>query len=488
MPEFLLRKAKYKVWEESHNFDNCKLNRKEYGEFLSSYITGEQAGFVLNLNGAWGSGKTEFLKRLYTDLLVKKHPCIYIDAWESDFSKDPLTVVTSELLNQLKAFNDDINGEEASQKLSKLFTRVIKGAAVGLSGALTKYAFDDGTVGASAMQEWLSDGSPDYMDFLTKEHSEQVEAIKMIRENLTSLANVLESSYSVNLPIVVLVDELDRCRPTYAIEMLEVIKHFFKTDKFVFVVATDSEQLSHSINAVYGSKFDSKQYLKRFFDRKATLPEPNIEDYLNAHEVDNDQYSTLNLFPKMVSCNQIQSINKTISLLAKAYDLHIRDIDQLISKFESCLRLAKATQQTTNKAQYINFPALLIGLIEYDKSQSIYKQRTKNYAPEPIIDNEKFKISTDFTLFDFVKKSMDNITFLEVYEENYRGDTYSTFRLPRASQLRSGTEHAITAEYNFFITETMNCIQYGQEEHQKNNKYWNWDDMKVAIELAGTLE
>ena len=81
MPEFLLRKAKYKLWEESHNFDNCKLNRKEYGEFLSSYITGEQDGFVLNLNGVWGSGKTEFLKRLYTDLLVKKHPCIYIDAW-----------------------------------------------------------------------------------------------------------------------------------------------------------------------------------------------------------------------------------------------------------------------------------------------------------------------------------------------------------------------------------------------------------------------
>ncbi|WP_255494564.1 P-loop NTPase fold protein [Agarivorans sp. Alg241-V36] len=83
------KNAKFYNWQKTYNFDNCKLKRKSYGDFLSNYITGERDGFVLNLNGAWGTGKTEFLKRFYTKLLRKQHPVIYIDAWESDFSKDP---------------------------------------------------------------------------------------------------------------------------------------------------------------------------------------------------------------------------------------------------------------------------------------------------------------------------------------------------------------------------------------------------------------
>ena len=123
MPELLFNDAKYSHWKESHNFDNCKLEREHYGKFLADYITGEKDGFVLNLNGSWGSGKTEFLKRMYTELISRNHPCIYIDAWESDFTKDPLTVVTSELLKQLQLFNSNINGEEASRNLNKFFTK-----------------------------------------------------------------------------------------------------------------------------------------------------------------------------------------------------------------------------------------------------------------------------------------------------------------------------------------------------------------------------
>lgn len=488
MPELLLRKAKYKNWEDSHNFENCKLNRKEYGEFLSSYITGEQDGFVLNLNGAWGSGKTEFLKRIYTDLLIKRHPCIYIDAWESDFSKDPLTVVTSELLNQLKAFNDNINGEEASQNLSKLFSRVFKGAAVGVAGGLTKHFIGDATIGASTMQQWLSDESPDYMDFLTKEHAKQVESIKMIRENLTDLANTLKSTYSVQLPIVVLVDELDRCRPTYAIEMLEVIKHFFKTDKFVFVVSTDTEQLSHSIKAIYGSKFDSKQYLKRFFDRQATLPTPNIEAYLNAYEIDYSQYEALKLFPEMGGSSLTQSINRTISLLSKAYDLHIRDIDQLMNKFESCLRSGLSTFEKTQKKQYINFPALLIGIIEYEKSQEVYAQRTKFHSPLPAIKNENHEISNDFSLIDFVEKSMLNITFTETSKINRYDEDYTSNELPSPRELESQLDPSCSPEYKDFIHKTAENILNSELNGGDHSKYWNWDDMKIVIELAGTLE
>lgn len=64
MPKSLIENAKYASWKESHTFDNCKLNRKDYGHFLANYLIGEKDGFVLNLNGSWGTGKTEFFQTL----------------------------------------------------------------------------------------------------------------------------------------------------------------------------------------------------------------------------------------------------------------------------------------------------------------------------------------------------------------------------------------------------------------------------------------
>ncbi|MED5334619.1 MAG: P-loop NTPase fold protein, partial [Pseudomonadota bacterium] len=92
---------KYSEWLSEYTFDNCAVGRKAYGEFLASFLAEEKDGFVLNLNGKWGTGKTEFLKRLYTHFHNANHPVIYIDAWESDFTDNPLLVVASELINQL---------------------------------------------------------------------------------------------------------------------------------------------------------------------------------------------------------------------------------------------------------------------------------------------------------------------------------------------------------------------------------------------------
>jgi hypothetical protein len=480
-----LDKAKYEDWKKTHNFDNCKLDRKEYGEFLSSYLVGEKNGFVLNLNGSWGAGKTEFLKRIYTHLLEKNHPVIYIDAWESDFSKEPLTVITSELLTQMEMFNNGIGSQESAIRLKRYLAKAIKATAVGAAGYASKKLLDDSTIGSNAMMKFFDESPADFMKQLTSEYSGQIEAIKKIRESLSQLAEVLKSNYGAEIPVIVLVDELDRCRPTYAIEMLEVIKHFFKTDNFVFLVATDTEQLSHSINAVYGNNFDSKQYLKKFFDRKATLPTPDIEAYLNATEISYSQYSRLQLFPKIFNGTIEQSINKIISLLSIAYDLHIRDIDQLINKLQSCLRAAINAFEKTTNTQYINIPALLIGLIEHDKSQEVYDQRTKHHSPEPRLSNPSYAISDDFSLIDFIRQSMNNITYSKRIVQDRRGGTITQYELPNNESLRATLQSNTTQEYQSFLIESINNMQNANRSHCK---YWNWDDMKRAIELAGTLE
>ncbi|MBK7493258.1 MAG: hypothetical protein IPI17_15895 [Nitrosomonas sp.] len=86
-----------------------------------------------------------------------------------------------------------------------------------------------------------------------------------------SLADLIEKltcdQGHLKKPLFIFIDELDRCRPLYAIELLERIKHLFVYQGIVFVIATDTEQLKHSINAIYGSGFDSTTYLRRFLTK-----------------------------------------------------------------------------------------------------------------------------------------------------------------------------------------------------------------------------
>lgn len=110
-------------------------------------------------------------------------------------------------------------------------------------------------------------------------HKTVKESIKLFKENLTELIEHLNSLREVNLPLLIFVDELDRCRPDYAIELLEGIKHLFGVPGVTFVIATNIAQLSESIKAVYGSGFDGQRYLQRFFDLQYTLSAPDNKSF-----------------------------------------------------------------------------------------------------------------------------------------------------------------------------------------------------------------
>jgi hypothetical protein len=90
--------------------------------------------------------------------------------------------------------------------------------------------------------------------------------------------------------LVIVIDELDRCRPNYAIQVLEKIKHLFSIPGIVFVLGIDREQIGFSIETLYGKGMDVTGYLSRFIDIDYHLPEPDrrkfIETKLQKHGVD----------------------------------------------------------------------------------------------------------------------------------------------------------------------------------------------------------
>ncbi|MEZ9830058.1 P-loop NTPase fold protein [Vibrio cyclitrophicus] len=265
------------------------INNQPYAEHLTQFLDSKaENGYVLNLNAEWGAGKTTFLQCWYNELQCN-HPVVYFDAWKSDFTKDPMLALMDAFHQQL------ISPLSANKKLIEQFlskgSYFLKAALPNLLLGYVKHKGgmdSDDSLLESASEEFgipednLSAALKDTMKAMLTQKS-RVEGINEFKEALIELNEAYVQVFpEKNRPVFVLIDELDRCRPTYAIETIECIKHFFNTKNFIFVLATDTNQLQHSIKSIYGAKFDSLTYLSRFFDNSATLPAPNRKKYIEA--------------------------------------------------------------------------------------------------------------------------------------------------------------------------------------------------------------
>ncbi|MDF2415818.1 hypothetical protein GWQ22_21225 [Aeromonas sp. 1HA1] len=449
---------------------------------------GEKDGFVLNLNGSWGTGKTEFLKRFYVELMDRGHPTIYIDAWESDFSQEPLTVVASELLNQLERLMEGAISEGVLLEVKSALGKALKGTLVGLAGIASAKLLNDSSIGMEAVNKLLDEAPQNITKQLAENYQSQIEAITNTRDALGNLAKSLETVNGSELPVIVLIDELDRCRPTYAIEMLEVVKHFFSIKNFVFVIATDTDQLYHSITSVYGDNFDSNQYLKRFFNRKASLPTPNIDEYIQVKGFDFGRYVKIKLYPNIKHGESFdQLVKNNITLLSDAYGLKIRDIDQLINKLHSCLRTAEVACLTSDKIQYINIAALIVGLIEQDSNApSFHERRHFNNTTSPIKDGG-IDIAKDLNIKAYIDLCMASIVLSHEYDKDRFGRQVIEQCLPSRSDYRAIQSEDPSLEF-LNLTNTLVSMAEAYSSKQSGIKVWLWPDIKKSIELAGSIE
>ncbi|MEN3754913.1 P-loop NTPase fold protein [Mangrovibacter sp. SLW1] len=179
-------------------------------------------------------------------------------------------------------------------------------------------------------------------------------------------------------PIFILIDELDRCRPDYAISLLEIVKHIFDIKKFVFIIATDTDQLQHSIKNIYGNEFAANDYLGRFFHRRFTLKSPShhmlIKEIISNKINNTFDEKTTNLYPQT---KNIDAFSHNISSIYDAFGLNLRDSIRNTERFIDLLNAGTIK----NKLDYI---LLIIIMIIYDKDRQILDKQTGKL---PITEN-----------------------------------------------------------------------------------------------------
>lgn len=249
-------------------FMHCKLDREKHANVLSEIVSNYRNGFVLAINNKWGTGKTTFIEMWNQDLKEQEYETILFNAWENDFDNNPLVA----LMGELQALTNKTN-EDKFREVLKSGSVLAKNIFPTLISALTKKHLGESW---GELAESLSKGAAEIFEEEVIEYANKKNSLTEFKKKL----EIFLENPKKEKPLVFIIDELDRCRPDYAVSILEQIKHFFSIPNIVFVLSIDKVQLGHAIRGVYGSELiDSDNYLKRFIDIEYSLPDPDYDKY-----------------------------------------------------------------------------------------------------------------------------------------------------------------------------------------------------------------
>ncbi|WP_455523725.1 KAP family P-loop NTPase fold protein [Porphyromonas endodontalis] len=313
-------------------FANCKLNREKEGEFLTNVITKVSGNYTLAINDQWGRGKTTFVRMWEASLKQEGYQTIYLNAWENDIVSEPLVCILGEILPLITDNRSKAKLLEHSAPLfknwKKLVPEVVKSLAMLLSpdfGDLSKEITDS-----------LINAPEDSLKKEIEGYKKQQAEIQKFKHEL---AECIQKKCEKK-PLIFIVDELDRCRPDYAVDLLEKVKHFFSVEGIVFVLAIDKNQLISSIKGRYGSEsIDGNAYLKRFIDFEYIPKEPDMEKFCTYlyHYMGMDEF--LGTREKSAKTGR-QDEKNFLSVATQLYTqkgLSLRDVERMFSHIRLAL-------------------------------------------------------------------------------------------------------------------------------------------------------
>jgi hypothetical protein len=250
-----------------------------------------------------------------------------------------------------------------------------------------------------------------------------LEAKEAIASFLTALEDLPQDS---GKPMVIMIDELDRCRPSYAIELLEVAKHLFAVNNVVFVLAVNRAQMVHSVKALYGAGFDAEGYLRRFFDLDFQLPEPGREQFVQ------ELLETTEL-ASILDTRESQDERQTARALLEAFlgspELGLRDVQQAVHRLGLVMALLPAN---TALLAFTAVIAIIVRTVDFE----VYRRFVAGEATDEEVVDAVFELEGTKPLrSETLGWGIQNRIILGLLETIAKGDYYQDFSFLQSSLL-----------------------------------------------------
>ncbi len=336
-----------------HKFENDTLGRELIAKKYAEFIIGVEGNHTIALDAPWGSGKTKVIDFICEELDNKKEIYLNYNAWENDYTNEPF-------LSLMSVFFDDIKEKKYTtsqfENIKKYAFESVKTKTPAVLKGLAKKFLGDETIDAISgdNKELLLDVSTFAIDETFKALSKSNDSRRKFTEELKkSVQQILVKKQKKKF--IIIIDELDRCKPTFAIELLENIKHLFNIEEITFLIAVDKEQLAESIKSVYGTGFDANTYLYRFFD---------FELHLSINS--NTSFFSTKLYSMF---NASHGITDAINYAVKSFDLTLRDFERIISETYLILILNQFDPRQDNR---LAMQFILLLILKYKHNDAYY--------------------------------------------------------------------------------------------------------------------
>ncbi|HHN8611530.1 TPA: KAP family P-loop NTPase fold protein [Klebsiella quasipneumoniae] len=404
----------------SNGFDEADIfNRKKlFHQIVRLIQNSPRKSLVFALDDKWGNGKTTFVKMLQSEIAKAENyaiDAIYFDAFENDYQNDPFISLSSLLYSHVES--KKTKGKKVGDKIlsgikkvgSNLLLNSSKFALTAISGGIISANKIDGI--GEVITDSLKSDVEGFIEGRIKSINNEKKDIADFKESLKEIITV------TNNKTLVIIDELDRARPDYALDLLERIKHLFSVDGLVFLLVMNREQFEKGILCRYGN-IDSRIYLNKFIHYWFSLPKKTV---FSKHVVLGKSSTTnLDYISHVLEKNNIRSFHpsgvfiRILSFLIDRNNASLREVERCLSVL-AVVDNPKEFNTITNN--YYNAglalvvflkvfnPVLLEDLISREINHSDFMQKLKIHFPDTqvnIIDHNHLSFLTTLVRYHFL--------------------------------------------------------------------------------------
>lgn len=306
-------------------FDASAIQYDKFASKVTKVLSALAAGAVVAIDSPWGSGKTYFARNYVEVLRDSGWKTAYVDAFEFDYVADPFVFLASAIHGQLVEPGAKRSFMKAAVGVGRAILPAAAKAVVRVStmGALDVDKIEDAVADAagSAAEKFIATRIQDF--------DKERESFGRFNDKLAEIANA--AGETSGKPLLIFIDELDRCRPDFAVRTLERIKHLFNVPGVIFVLLLHKAQLEHAVRALYG-EIDADAYLRKFIHFTIPLPRstgtrgglPEVAAYAT-------------YLGKKLSVgenqNALNQFTMAMARTAPAFELSLRDVERAFTNF-----------------------------------------------------------------------------------------------------------------------------------------------------------
>ena len=292
---------------------------------LNKILSEKRKNCCFAIEGEWGSGKSFVLEKIQESLQMEQSETtntnrffvVRYDCWNYDYYEEPIIAIISVLREQIEQYVSLLSNETKREMLAVVKNAITK---IAIEAIKTKTGVD-----LDGLDQISEDDAKIYDRYFGFEN-----AAKGVQDQIRKIAE--------SQTVVIIVDELDRCLPLYAIKVLERIHHVFNDlENVVVIIAMEKRQIENSLHQIYGDKMDVDRYLKKIISFSFRLDNGSAKNY---HE----KYASYMNMYEIQAKDELESFLKEITL-----GMDIRTQEKIFEKAENIHRLM-ATQEKMDSA------------------------------------------------------------------------------------------------------------------------------------------